>query len=69
MAKDSHSENAITRLVLSRKVGESIRIGDITIEVARLRGNKVRLAIAAPRKTRIVRGELDDNDHPPAKAG
>lgn len=46
-------------LVLSRKIGEKIHIGnDITIEVRRIPGNRVTLAIDAPRDVRIVRGEL-----------
>ena len=47
-------------LVLTRKVGETIRIGD-DIELTVLaveRGGNVRLGIAAPRSTRILRGEL-----------
>ena len=46
-------------LVLSRKAGEQIHIGDeITIEVRRLAGNRVALAVQAPRDVRILRGEL-----------
>ena len=47
-------------LVLSRKTGERIRIGDdITIEVRRVAGNRVTLALDAPRHVRILRGELE----------
>jgi carbon storage regulator len=55
-------------LVLSRKPGEKIRIGDnITLTVVRLQGNQVRLAIDAPGEVRILRGELvDDFEMPPA---
>jgi carbon storage regulator len=46
-------------LVLSRKTGERIHIGDnITIEVRRVAGNRVTLALDAPRSLRILRGEL-----------
>ncbi len=46
-------------LVLSRKSGEKIRIGDnITIEVRRIAGNRVALAFEAPQDVRILRGEL-----------
>ncbi len=48
-------------LVLSRKIGEKIHIGgDITIEVRRVAGNRVTLAVDAPRDVRILRGELKD---------
>lgn len=46
-------------LVLSRKIGEKIHVGnDITIEVRRVAGNRVTLAVEAPRDVRILRGEL-----------
>ncbi len=48
-------------LVLSRRENEAIVIGDrITVRVAEIRGNQVRLAIEAPRETRILRSELVD---------
>ena len=47
-------------LVLSRKAGERIHVGnDITVEVRRVAGNRVTLAIEAPRDVRILRGELE----------
>jgi carbon storage regulator CsrA len=47
-------------LVLSRKVGERIHVGDdIVLEIRRIAGNRVTLALAAPRNVRILRGELD----------
>jgi carbon storage regulator CsrA len=47
-------------LVLSRKTGERIHIGDnITIEIRRVAGNRVTLALEAPRDVRILRGELN----------
>jgi carbon storage regulator len=47
-------------LVLSRKTGERIHIGNnITIEVRRVAGNRVTLALDAPRDVRILRGELE----------
>jgi len=46
-------------LVLSRKKGEQIRIGDdIVITVHRVSGNRVSIGIEAPASQRIVRGEL-----------
>ena len=46
-------------LVLSRKVGEKLVIGDnITIVVNRVAGNRVTIGIDAPDEVRIVRGEL-----------
>lgn len=46
-------------LVLSRQAGEQIKIGDnITVIVSRIAGNRVMLAVEAPRDVHIVRGEL-----------
>lgn len=47
-------------LVLSRKEGERVVIGDnITIVVSRISGNRVTLGIEAPRDVKVVRGELE----------
>lgn len=46
-------------LVLSRKNGESIKIGeDIEIQVLQSQGNRVRLGIKAPKSVSIQRTEL-----------
>jgi carbon storage regulator CsrA len=48
-------------LVLSRKVGEAIVIdGGISIRVAEIQGGRVRLAIDAPRSTRVDREEVHE---------
>jgi carbon storage regulator len=54
-------------LVLTRRAGESIRIGDdIEVVVRRVAGNRVTVAVAAPRDVRILRGELQRFDDPPS---
>lgn len=46
-------------LVLSRKVGERITIGDgVVVEVVEVRGRHVRLGIVAPEDVRIWREEV-----------
>jgi carbon storage regulator len=46
-------------LVLSRKIGEKVVIGDgITVVVKRILGQRVTFGIEAPDSVRIVRGEL-----------
>ncbi len=48
-------------LVLTRKVGESLLIGeDIEITVTEISGDKVRIGIQAPAQLRILRRELRD---------
>lgn len=50
-------------LVLSRKEGEKLVIGDnITVVVSRVAGNRVTLGIEAPADVRIVRGELKSQE-------
>jgi carbon storage regulator len=47
-------------LILSRKVGEKIAIGDdVTIVINRIAGNRVAIGIEAPSHVRVVRGELE----------
>ena len=46
-------------LRLSRKVGESVRIGDVEVYVAGIRKGRVQLSIEAPRQVEIVRSEID----------
>lgn len=50
-------------LVLSRKEGEKLVIGDnITLVVSKISGNRVTLGIEAPADVKIFRGELSPND-------
>lgn len=52
-------------LVLSRKLGESIRIGDdIHVVVVGIQGGKVRLGIEAPQGVNIRRSEIDEREEP-----
>lgn len=51
-------------LVLSRKPGEKIVIGDgIELMVVAVNGNRVRLGFVAPEKFRIVRAECRTGEH------
>ncbi|RPF54360.1 carbon storage regulator CsrA [Aquisalibacillus elongatus] len=46
-------------LVLTRKVGESIQIGeDITVKVLEVEGEQIKLGIDAPRDVDIYRSEI-----------
>ncbi|MCA9126263.1 MAG: carbon storage regulator [Planctomycetales bacterium] len=52
-------------LVLSRKAGEKIVVdGNITVEVIRMKGNRVTLGITAPESVKILRGELNNRPTP-----
>jgi carbon storage regulator len=46
-------------LVLTRKIGEQIVIGDnIVVQVVEVTGNRVRLGIVAPKNVAVKRQEL-----------
>ena len=51
----------MTRLVLTRGVGQTISIdnGRITVEVAEINGQQVRLSVVAPREIDVHRGEVE----------
>jgi|694.fasta_scaffold00176_33 carbon storage regulator len=52
-------------LVLSRKLDETIIIGDqIEIKVVSIRGGVVRLGISAPESVKILRSEILDRKAP-----
>jgi carbon storage regulator len=50
-------------LVLTRRAGEKIRIGDeIEVTVLRMSGDRVRIGIDAPREIRVLRTEIAEQE-------
>ena len=48
-------------LVLTRRAGESVQIGDdVTVHVVGVGGGRVRLMIVAPKEVKILRTEIID---------
>lgn len=45
-------------LVLSRKAGESVMIGDIEVKITEVSGDRVKVGIQAPKEYKIMRKEL-----------
>jgi len=51
----------VPMLILSRRVGESLRIGsDVAITVLRVKGNQVRLGVDAPKSVSVQREEISE---------
>lgn len=58
-------------LVLCRKVGERVVIGDVEVVVLRVSATRVRIGIVAPKDSKIRRGELPSRpaeEEPPQAA-
>lgn len=45
-------------LVLSRKTGESVMIGEIEVKITEVSGDRVKIGIQAPKEYKIMRKEL-----------
>ena len=57
-------------LVLSRKIGQSIYVGDdITITVVQIRAGRVRIGITAPKKLAIARDNAKQRTQQDARQG
>ena len=55
-------------LVVSRKLGESVRVGDgVDITVVEIKGSKIRIGVSASKETTILRSELAAPAEPPKK--
>ena len=56
-------------LILSRRVGESVVIGDdVSITVLRVKGNQVRLGVNAPKSVAVQREEVSERIKPDVAA-
>jgi carbon storage regulator len=52
-------------LILTRRVGESLMIGDtVTVTILDVRGSQVRVGIAAPKNLEVHREEIYQKIHP-----
>lgn len=55
-------------LVLTRKVGEGIKIGeDVIIRVIQVKGKQVRIGVEAPKSTKVQREELNASQETTSK--
>lgn len=57
-------------LILTRRVGETVRIGDdIEVSVLAIKGNQVRLGVNAPRTVAVHREEIYERIKAEERAG
>lgn len=50
-------------LILTRRIGESLQIGDdITLTVLAVKGNQVRIGVVAPKDVAVHREEVSDRE-------
>ena len=49
-------------LVLTRKSGESVVVGDVTFTILKLRGGNVKIGVTAPKSMDIYRPETEEHD-------
>lgn len=54
-------------LVLARKVGEAIYVGDALVRVLRLQNGQIKLGIEASQDVKVLREELRERPHAPIK--
>jgi carbon storage regulator len=66
----SGSNQELALLILTRRVGESIQIGDdVQFVVLGTKSNSVKIGIQAPSSTKVVRAEILDRDSDGNKSG
>ena len=59
MITDKYVNKEIVMLILTRRVGETLMVGDdVTITVLGVRGNQVRIGVNAPRRVAVHREEI-----------
>lgn len=57
-------------LILTRRIGESLQIGDdITLTVLAVKGNQVRIGVVAPKDVAVHREEVSDREDRQAVEG
>ena len=56
-------------LVLTRRAGETIKIGDnVEVTLLAVNGNQISIGIAAPKEITILRGELEGKQRKDGRA-
>ncbi len=53
-------------LIISRRQNEIVSLGNITLTIVKVNGEKVRIGVDAPADTKVLRAELAETDAPVA---
>lgn len=70
MVAEAEARGKSTMLVIGRREGERIRIGqDVWVCVTEVRGGKIRLGIEAPPDVLVLREELLPEEEPDGREG
>ena len=59
MTDSDFNQEETMMLILSRKAGESVFVGEMTVEVIRIQGGRVKLAFRGPEEIPVFRAELE----------
>lgn len=57
----SHAKG-IDMLVLVRKAGQTLKIGNAVVQILSVRGKEIRIGIEAPKDVKVLRGEVAERD-------
>ena len=64
MPKAADYQGGMNMLILTRRIGETLMIGDeVTVTVLGVKGNQVRLGVNAPKDVAVHREEIYDKIH------
>lgn len=55
-------KKGFSMLVITRKINETVRIGDAVVTVTKIKGGQVTIGIEAPPEVKVLRAELEEKE-------